>query len=149
MNIDLSRLINNFIDKIEINEIVNFNEDYIKNTDIKKLDSVKVSGLINKTEANIYNLYLSVSGIMILPCALTLEDVEYPFSLEIIEILSEAKEDDEKYFKINGNHIDIISIVWQNIILEIPSKVVSKSAHKINKIGDGWKLIIDDEEIDN
>ncbi len=145
MNIDLTRLINSYIEEIEIDNIINFNNNYINNTDIRKLDDVKIKGSISKTEADIYNLHLDVKGKMILPCSLTLEDVEYPFLIEINEILSDIDEDDEKYLKINGNSIDIMPIIWQNIVLEIPSKVVSDNAYKANRAGEGWKLIIDED----
>lgn len=146
MNTDLTRLMNNFTDKIEISEIISFDSTYIKNTDIRKLDDVKIIGAITKSESDIYYLNLSVKGTMILPCAITLDDVEYPFSIEISEILSDVDENDEKYLKINGNCIDILPIVWQNIVLEVPLRVVSKTAYKVNRAGDGWKLITSDDE---
>ena len=40
MNIDLTRLINNYIDKLEIEEEVSFDKSYIENTDIRKLDDI-------------------------------------------------------------------------------------------------------------
>ena len=119
MNIDLNRLINNFIDKIEVDEIISFDDTHIKNTDIRKLEDVVVKGTISKSESDIYYLNLLVAGTMILPCAITLEDTEYPFSIEISEIFSDIEEKEERYFKINGNSIDIMSIIWQNIVLDI------------------------------
>lgn len=148
MIIDLTRLVQNFTDKIEINEIINFDGTYIKNTDIRKLDNVKVVGTIIKGESNIYYLNLLVTGIMILPCAITLDDVPYQFSSEISEILSDTDENDEKYLKINGNSIDILPIVWQNIVLEVPIRVVSETAYKVNRAGDGWKLVTEEEVIE-
>jgi len=147
MNIDLTRLVKSFTDKLEIDEVINFDETYINNTDIRKLDNIRIKGTISKTESDIYNLHLSVFGVMILPCALTLEDVKYPFSIEISEILSENDEDDEKYLKISGNYIDIIPIIWQNIVLEIPLRVVSEGSYKINRSGNGWKLITNKEDM--
>ena len=81
---------------------------------------------------------------MVLPCAITLEDVNYPFCININEILSEWDLDDEKYIKIINNSIDIMPIIWENIVMEIPLKVVSKSS-KIKMEGDGWRFISDEE----
>ena len=47
----------------------------------------------------------------------------------------------EEYVKIMQNNIDIISIIWQNIVLEIPLRVVSEDIDDSLTSGDGWKLI--------
>ena len=46
--------------------------------------------------------------------------------------------------KINQNYIDIIPIIWQNIVLEIPLRVVSEDVSDSVTSGDGWKLIRED-----
>ena len=46
MNINLMDL--NFKDKIEINEVVSYDKDYLKNSDIKALDNLEVNGEIIK-----------------------------------------------------------------------------------------------------
>ena len=46
--IDLTLLHTNSIDKIVIDEIVNIPQDYYKETDVKKLDNVKVVGEITR-----------------------------------------------------------------------------------------------------
>ncbi|MDD4036080.1 MAG: YceD family protein [Bacilli bacterium] len=146
MNIDIIRLINNFTENIEIDEQMNFDSTYISNTDIRKLDNIKVKGNITKSSSHIYHLILNVSGIMVLPCSITLEDVEYPFSINISEILSDLDDIDENYLKINSNIIDISSIIWQNIILEVPIRVVKENKYNATR-GEGWKLI-EEENID-
>jgi uncharacterized protein len=146
MKIDLIRLINNFVESIDINETITFDESYLSNTDIRKLSEIKVSGSIVKTNADMFFLKLLVEGTMILPCAITLEDVNHDFALEINEVLSEIDEEDEKYLKINGNSIDILPIIWQNIVLEVPFRVVKDEEYHINKSGDGWRLMTEEEK---
>ena len=145
MIIDLTRLINNFSEEIKIKEIIKFNDDYLKNTEIRSLDNVEIDGYICCTSEQLYNFNATVKGEMILPCSITLEDVKYPFTLKIDEILSENEEDDEKYIKIFNNTIDIMPIIWQNIVMEIPLKVISPKVEKIKMEGDGWRLITDEE----
>ena len=149
MIVDLTRLMNNYIERIEIDNTINFSDEYTKILILERLSDVKVVGSISKPESDIYNLNLNLDGMMVLPCALTLEDVEYPFSIEINEILTENVDDDESYFKISGNSIDILPIIWQYIVLEIPARVESKTAYKVNRAGDGWRLITGEDKVDN
>ena len=85
---------------------------------------------------------------MVLPCAITLKPVDYPFNIkisgEIDELYSEIDENN-KNFK---NSIDILPIIWENILLEIPIRVVSDEARNsdINMSGDGWKFTTNQEE---
>jgi uncharacterized protein len=145
LKIDLTRLMNNFIESIDINEVINFDDSYLTNTAIRRLSDVKVTGSISKTMADMYYLKLLVAGTMILPCAITLEDVEYNFGIEINEILSDIDDEDEKYLKINGNCIDILPIIWQNIVLEVPFRVVKDEEYHANVSGNGWRLITEEE----
>ena len=113
--IDLTLLHTNSIDKIVIDEIVNIPQDYYKETDVKKLDNVKVVGEITRQTDDIDYVDLDVSGVMILQDSISLEDIEYPFSLKI--------EGDLKEFITNlENSLDIIELLWENIVLEIPLK---------------------------
>lgn len=145
MILDLTRLINNYVEEIKINEKLFFGDKYIKNTEIRKLSEIIVEGCISCTTEKLYDLNFIVKGEMVLPCAITLEDVNYPFCININEILSEWDLDDEKYIKIINNSIDIMPIIWENIVMEIPLKVVSKKAAKIKMEGDGWRFISDEE----
>ena len=89
MNIDITKLKNSVVKVIEVDEIANFNEEDIKKADMLDLKDVKVTGQISKNNLDSYNVYLKVSGEMILTCAITLKPVNYPFNIEIDEIFSE------------------------------------------------------------
>jgi len=145
MVLNLNRLINNFIENIDINETIIFNDEYLKNTDIRKLSEIIVNGTIISTDENLYVLKLTIKGEMILPCSVTLEDVVYHFEIKIDDIISENDENDENYIKITNNSIDIMPIIWQNIVMEIPLKVVSPNIDRMKYEGDGWRLMTDEE----
>ena len=53
-------------------------------------------------------------------------------------------EDFEKNYKIVSNTLDILPILWENIVLEIPSRVVKDDAH-IKTEGDGWCLTSEED----
>ena len=54
----------------------------------------------------------------------------------------------EENNKIINNSIDLIPIIWQNIILEVPLKVVSPDIEVKNINGDGWRFITDEEVVE-
>ncbi len=139
MKIDLTSLINNVEDIININEKIVVPEEIYKGTDIRKLNELTVVGNISDLGDKIYNISVLVSGVMILPCALSLEDVEYPFEVMINQNVGET-EDFEQNYKIISNTLDILPILWENIVLEIPNKVVKENAN-IKTKGDGWSLV--------
>ena len=148
MHYDLIRLNNNIDKFIEVNETYSFTLDEIKGTDLLKLDDIKVEGEILKNSLGNIELNLDVEGVMVLPCAITLKPVNYPFSIVIsgeLEELMENFEENERNFQ---NSIDILPIIWENILMEIPMRVVSDEAKDkdMNMSGDGWKFVTEDEE---
>ena len=60
----------------------------LENTDIRKISKVEVEGFILNNEEE-YELDINVSGIMVLPCARTLKDVNRTFNIKINEIIDE------------------------------------------------------------
>ena len=148
MQFDLIRLNNNIDKFIEVNETYSFSKEELSGTDLLKLDDVKIDGEIFKNSLGNIELNLSVEGDMYLPCAITLKPVKYPFNIEIsgeIEELMENFEENERNFQ---NSIDILPIIWENILMEIPMRVVSEEAENSNitKEGEGWKFVTEEED---
>ena len=126
---------------VVIDDVVSFDESYIKNTPIQKLDNVKVKGRAYYSVTNEIVFDCHVEGTMVLLDAIDLEPIDYPFSFDISEVLSEL--DDEK----NENELktlDIMDVLWQNIVLEVPISIKKDPDKKYDLHGDGWELI--DEE---
>ena len=140
MIIDLTKLIYNNLYKLPIKGEVIVPKEMLKNTDIRRISPVKVEGYIFNNEEE-YELYITIKGTMILPCARTLKDVEYPFSNEIDEIIGE---NDDNSLEINQNRLDIFPIVWQNILVDVPLRVLAPDASDEPASGDGWRLITED-----
>jgi len=136
MNIVLDELFCHNTDKIVINEDILFTEEYIAN-DIKGLKNIHFNGLIKESSDTTIKLEGILTGTMIIEDSISLEDVDYDFSCEIDENLDEILEN-------NQNTIDILEILWQNIVLEIPLKfTIVEDLSKYQ--GDGWKVISEDE----
>ncbi len=145
MNIDLTELKNNLCNKIDVDIVYSFRKEELENTEIRKLDNVQIKGQIYKDVLENICLDLNINGEMILPCAITLKDVSYPFSIKIDGSLDEILEEIEVFSKKTENSIDIFPIIWENILMEIPMKVVSEGAENLKLEGDGWRLITDDD----
>ena len=143
MDINMLELITKRKDEIIINEDVIVNDELLKETTIKKLDNVIFDGKIERIMEDEYCLNGTLSGIMVLPDDITLEDVEYKFSAEIDENFTDNDEKSENILKIMQNTIDILPILWQNIIVEIPLKVTTHE--DVDLKGDGWRLISEEE----
>jgi uncharacterized protein len=145
MFIDITRLQNRSTNEFLYKNTIVLDEALYKNTDIRKLSPVEVSADIKRITDTSYKMSLEIKGEMTLPCSITLNDVIYPFDIKTEVKLSNEDEEDEEYVKIIQNNIDIISIIWQNIVLEIPLRVVSEDANNSPVSGEGWKLIREDE----
>ena len=144
MLLDLTKLQNRKVDELIYDNIIELDENLYKNTDIRKLSPVLVHAVIKRVTDSSYKMFLKIKGTMTLPCSISLKDVLHQFDIETEVKISNNDENDEEYVKINQNNIDIISIIWQNIVLEIPLKVVSDDISDMPTSGDGWKIIRED-----
>ena len=143
MIFDITRLNNNIDKSIIVNEKYSFSKNELSGTDLLELNDVSIDGEIFKNSLGNIELSLEVNGVMVLPCAITLKPVNYPFNIEISGELDELMEENSKKFQ---NTIDILPIIWENILMEIPMRVVSPDAEDLKLKGDGWRLITDEEE---
>ena len=137
MIIDLTSLINRTKSVIEIDQLVSFSDEYLISSEILELNSVKVVGNISLNEEDIPYLDLDVSGTMILEDSISLEEVSYPFSLKIEEKV-------EDFSQNVTNSIDIMDILWQNIVLEVPLKLTEVEDLSQYQ-GEGWRLVSEEE----
>jgi len=148
MKFDLVRLNNNIDKYISVNEVYSFTGDELSGTDLLKLNDVKINGEIFKNSLGNIELSLDVEGVMVLPCAITLKPVNYPFSIEISGEIEELMENFEENSTNFQNSIDILPIIWENILMEIPMRVVSEEAKNsdITMEGKGWKFVTEEED---
>lgn len=139
MKIDLFKL-NNF-NKVEIDEDIIIPHDYYANTDIIDIKDVHVSGTISIDSIDELVSDLLVTGVFILPCAITLEEVSYEFSLKIEEIMGNF----DTFYNKNKNTLDILPLLWENIVSEVPIRVVKEGVSSQGINGEGWELVSSEE----
>lgn len=149
MDFDLTRLKNKIDNEIEINHTYEIKEEMITGTDLMEPFKIILKGKITRDVLEGFLLDVEVSGTMTLPCSITLKPVSVPFHIHIDGNLDELMEEiDENHKKIE-NSIDILPIIWENILMEIPMKVTSPDAYSEVSEGEGWKFVTDEMDMKN
>ena len=141
---DISLLKNDSKEKLEIDMDINFTSEDLKDTPIKDVKDIKAKGTINRVSNDLYHLELNITGTLVLTCARSLENVLYPIDIFIDKNIEEEPKSDEKPL-ILQNSLDIFAIVWENIILEVPLRVVKEDANFISE-GNGWSLVEENDK---
>lgn len=131
------------------NEIL-INEQVFKNEDLDKriydLKNAFVKGKLYSDITGDIILECVFNGTMFIEDSISLEIVPYDFEIEINENLNDIKENYENCYEYSKNRLDLIKVLWQNIVLEVPisyTKVVDA-----NLKGNGWELKTQEESVD-
>ena len=144
MIIDLTKLNSGIEEYTTIDLSYSFSKEELKDSEILELNDVKIYGTISKNSLNDYYLDLEISGIMVLPCAVTLKPVNHDFNIKISDNLNELLSEIDKNIKKVENLLNIFPIVWENILMEVPMRVVSSDVSDVPLEGNGWKFIKED-----
>lgn len=89
--------------------------------DILGASSFRVSGTGHYVYGDRYVFNIHIEGTLILECALTLEEVPYQVVIDTVEVFDKIVDEEVNY--IEKNTIDLLPIVWENILVEKPMKV--------------------------
>ena len=139
MFLDLNKV---YTSDININEELTYDKVFYSKSSIKNLEPVNVSGKISINDLDELNISLLIKGNMYLEDAVTLELIKYPFNIE----LEETIDNNDEYFCIENNKMDLMEFIWKNIVLEIPIRVVKDSSTELTMEGEGWSLNKEIEE---
>lgn len=137
MKIDLFKL-NNF-NEVFIDEDISFAEEYYIDSDIRDVKNFHVKGNIMLDYEDFIVTDLLLTGDLILPCAITLDDVLYPIEVKMEENIGKF----EDFYNKNKNTLDILPFIWENIVTEVPIRVVKEDIGDIKLSGDGWEVVSD------
>ena len=133
MKVDISKLINGYVDEITLSDSISLPKELLEENNIYDID-LKFDGNISLNNDNLILVTGKIFGIIVLPDDITLERVDCKIDTNLEEILEKRE-----------NILDISSILWQNILVEIPSKVVSEKNKDLTLEGDGWRLVTEEE----
>ncbi len=148
MLIDLTRLRSGIDSEVIVEETYSVPKEDLEHTGVTSIDNVSIDGTITLDAMQEIYLDLVVSGVMVIPCAITLKPVNYPFSIVIDGTLEEILDETTEKTINSQNSLDIL-LIWENILMEIPMRVVSEGAEEVKLSGDGWRLVTDDEKEEN
>lgn len=137
MVINLEEIFTNMKDQIFIDEDIIFDNNIYHLPEIKDLKSVHLKAKVELDESDEVILTGKLSGVMQILDSISLEEVDYNFETELEENLEEIIENDK-------NSIDILDILWQNIVLEVPLRYTEVTDYS-KYSGDGWRLISEEE----
>ena len=128
-------------------EQIEFDENAIsKISHLRKLRDVTVSGDIHYDESSKLALAnLEIDGIMSVPCSITLEDVEYPFSTTSEEVYTFDKgNDNPDVHETKGDIVELYPVIFQLIVAEVPLKVIKEGITSYPK-GNGWEVVREED----
>ncbi len=112
---------------------------------LRKLSDVVVEGQGQfDREHQLFYVSGVVSGLMIVPCAITLEDIEYPFESPFNAVYSFDPTEDEGVLLAVDDTVDVMDVVFDEILSEIPLKVVKEGLSEYPR-GEGWEVVREDE----
>ncbi|WAA10617.1 YceD family protein [Fervidibacillus albus] len=124
--------------------------DHLKERDhqIRSISPIRIVGHIDLDSKRVM-VHLHITGEMVLPSSRTLRDVHFPIDIRSTEVFifdsfEEEVEDEENVHYIQGERIDLIPVVEELILLEIPIQVYNEKDDQIpteQKKGADWEFI--------
>lgn len=104
-----------------------FTDDYDFSERIKDIDDildisvVHIEGTGQNINDDRYMFNINIKCNLVLECARTLEPVDFPIDLDVVEIYDTV--DDGEVNFVEKNTIDLEDVVWENIYLEKPMRI--------------------------
>ncbi|MFY4773758.1 YceD family protein [Metabacillus sp. RGM 3146] len=137
---------------LEIDETINLDELKNEHDELRGVEPVHVSGRADITSSKAA-FHLIIEGVMILPCARTLVDVRYPFKIDTTEIYllkptDYVDEEEPEIHQLEGDSVDLIPVIKELILLEIPIQVFSDNVNEEGAApqeGKDWQVISEEE----
>ncbi|MFC4712547.1 YceD family protein [Planococcus dechangensis] len=137
-------------DGMPIDEFVQLDEVKSRNSDIRAISPVHVTGHCTIGSQQM-TCMLHLEGTLTLPCARTWEDVEFPISIDTVEIFNWSEKgqeegDDEYVHAVTTEVIDLRPILEELIALEVPIQVFKENSEQsVIKGGKDWDYLTDEE----
>ncbi|MBP5342395.1 DUF177 domain-containing protein [bacterium] len=109
-----------------IDETISF-KNKIDDVEFLDIEDVKVKGKFNMIERDSVNFSLNISTVITSPCVITLDPVKVLVDFDT-DLLYTFKVTDDDSFPIIDNMIDMDEVIWGEIILHMPLRVIKEGA---------------------
>ncbi len=130
--------------EFKINETIDLT-DFLKenNHDVRAASPVHVTGKFEIKRDEV-TAHLTIAGEWTLPCARTLTDVFYPYEIQAVETFVKNRDQvlDESWHVMEQDTVDLVPVVSELLLVEIPMQVFSDEATHENSLPKGrdWEL---------
>lgn len=125
----------------KVNFDVSPNLDVYINEEVRGFENIKVVGSIIDNGTTDYEVSFKITGYLILRSAINNNDVKHEIDIKVDDFVENFVE----IYKINANTLDILPIIWENILLEIPIRAVNSHDSFERESGDGWEIISEED----
>ncbi|MCL2522015.1 MAG: YceD family protein [Erysipelotrichales bacterium] len=109
---------------LKLKDELTFTREEFRNDDLIAISKIEFNGTLTKLDKDQFLVSLKASGSLKMRCAVTLETLVLPLELEIGEIFALEPELEDDSYPIIDNEIDIRELLFENVLLSIPMKVV-------------------------
>jgi uncharacterized protein len=135
---------------LTIDETVDVSDLKQVDKSIRDISPVRIQGRADLSSTK-FTFHLTIKGTMVLPCSRTLVDVLYPFEIHTTETFFLNDYDrttDEDSHVVQGEVIDLLPIVKELILLEIPMQIFSEQENvegAAPQSGKDWEVITEEQ----
>jgi uncharacterized protein len=107
-------------------ETLDFKAFLEEGSDLIDIEETHVKGFFTIEENTYYHFTMTIDTVITMACAITLDPVSVPLHIEVVDTFTQSI--DDEYHQVEGITIDLLPIIWSNIYLEKPLRVVSPNA---------------------
>ena len=108
-----------------------------KSDDIIGTDNINVEGYILDNGTDDYEINMHITGKIILKSAINLTPVSKEIDINYNDFIKNFVSN----YKNSANTLDILPIIWENIVLEIPIRAENAEDKLELTSGNGWEVI--------
>ena len=132
-----------------MDEMVDVSELKEVEKDIREINPVHVTGRVDFGSGK-FTFHLHITGSMVLPCSRSLVDVTLPFDIKTTEVFQTSEEEFETEAEIHcleGEVLDLLPVIKENILLEIPMQIFSDDVSGgAPTQGQDWQVISEEDK---
>ena len=104
---------------------------------IRGTKDLLVEGTIIDNDTSEYEINLHIKGTLILASSVNNKDVYQDIDVEYSDFIENLVEN----YKNGSNSLDILPIIWENILLEVPIRVANEDYDFDVDHGNGWEIV--------
>ena len=148
----ISQLQKNRSKDLYLDEIVNVDEIKELDPTIRDVSPMHITGRADIDSAKV-TFHLTINGQLILPCSRSLVDVNFPINVETTEtflLKGLDYESVEEVHQVKGDLIDLMPVIHEILLLEVPMQVFCESSSEggAPQSGKDWVVIQEQDKKD-